>query len=113
MKRMAVFGALLLALAAPVFSQTASVTLKVRAVLVDSDLNQKPVPRLTVTLTSADGASSQPITAKTSFEGTAELQLVPGNYRLATRDGIDFQGKKYSWEVNVIVSSVGASVDLS
>jgi hypothetical protein len=113
MKTPAVLGALLIAAALPLFSQTGTVTLKIRAVMVDGDLNQKPVPRLSLILTRSDDASSQPITAKTSFEGTAELQLAPGNYRLDTPDGIEFQRKKYSWEMNIAVSLSGASVDLS
>ena len=50
------------------------VSVKVRAALYDRDLNVKPVPHLTIKLTSLDSPSSPPIILKTSLDGLAEEQ---------------------------------------
>src|ERR1700674_2143811 len=113
MKRLSALWALLLVLAVPAFPQVETVTLRVRAVMVDGDLNQKPAPRLALVLVRSDSAGAEPITTKTSFEGIAELQLPPGNYRLSTPEALEFQGKRYSWEINIAVSAPETPVELS
>jgi S1-C subfamily serine protease len=107
-------AALFLVSSAPsIWSQTESAKLKVRAVLVDKDLNQKPVPKLTFVLAPFDGPVGETTTGKTGFDGNGELQIAPGKYRLTTPEPVEFQGKKYSWEVDVVVSLPEASVELS
>ena len=90
-----------------------STKLKVRAVLVDKDLNQKPVPKLAFVLAPFEGPVGATVTGKTGFDGNCELQLAPGKYHLSTSEPIEFQGKKYSWEVDVTVSAPEATVELS
>ena len=104
---------LLLSSAPSTRSQADTAKLKVRAVLVDKDLNQKPVPKLTFVLAPFDGPVGEAITGKTGFDGNGELQIAPGKYRLSTPDPVEFQGKKYSWEVDVVVSLPESSVELS
>ncbi len=57
---------------------------RVRAILVDGQLNQKPIPRLAVTITRLDPSDSAPLTIKTDFDGSAEVALAPGKYRFET-----------------------------
>lgn len=106
--------ALFLVSSAPsTWSQTGSAKLKVRAVLVDKDLNQKPVPKLAFVLAPFDGPVGETIAGKTGFDGNGEVQVAPGKYRLSTPEPVEFQGKKYSWEVDVTVSLPESSVELS
>jgi len=105
--------ALLLLSGASTWSQADTVKLKVRAVLVDKDLNQKPVPKLTFVLAPFDGPVGETITGKTGFDGNGELQVAPGKYRLSTSEPVEFQGKKYSWEIDVTVSLPETTVELS
>jgi len=95
------------------WSQTESTKLKVRAVLVDKDLNLKPVPKLVIVLAPFEGPVGATVTGKTGFDGNGELQLAPGKYHLSTPEPIEFQGKKYSWEVDVTVSAPETTVELS
>lgn len=107
-------AALLLLSGAPsAWSQVDTAKLKVRAILIDKDLNQKPVPKLTFVLAPFDGPVGETITGKTGFDGNGELQVAPGKYRLSTPEPVEFQGKKYSWEVDVVVSLPESSVELS
>lgn len=85
----------------------------VRAVLVDKDLNQKPVPHLALQLVPEAGDPGSPSEAKTDFDGKAEFQVRPGKCRLATPQGVDFQGRHYIWDLEIDVSEKSASVDLS
>ena len=50
------------------FCQGEPTSVRIRAVLVDKDLNQKPVPRLNVNLTSLEDASASPASARTSLD---------------------------------------------
>ncbi len=103
----------LLLFCAPARSQSELSTVKVRVILVDKDLNQKPVPHLAIVFT---GDSSHPNASrdlKTDFSGSAEFQAPPGKYRLTTPQGVDFQGRHYTWDLEIDVSGDSVSVDLS
>ena len=95
------------------FCQGEPAGVRIRAVLVDKDLNQKPVPRLNVNLTSLEDASAAPASARTSFDGVAEMRVTPGRYRLSTPEGVQFQDSKYSWQMEVTVPAAGLTVELS
>ena len=95
------------------FCQGEPAGVRIRAVLVDKDLNQKPVPRLNVNLTSLEDASAAPASARTSFDGVAEMRVTPGRYRLSTPEGVEFQDSKYSWQMEVTVPAAGLTVELS
>src|SRR5260370_5388932 len=105
--------ALLLIVVFPAVGQVETSKLPIRAILVDKDLNQKPIPRLSVSLSRSDVAGTEPYTARTNFDGVAELQVPPGQYHLSTSEPVEFQGKKYSWEMDLTVSSPGTAAELS
>jgi S1-C subfamily serine protease len=104
---------LLIATVQSAWSQAESAKLKVRAVLVDKDLNQKPVPKLVFVLAPFEGPVGTTFTGKTGFDGNGELQLALGKYHLSTPERIEFQGKKYSWEVDITVSAPETTIELS
>jgi len=86
----------------------------VQVVLVDKDLNQKPVPKLAVTLRPLGAASnSGEITIKTGFDGRAEAEVPLGRYQVSTPQPVEFQGKRYSWDLEVIVSQPEQTIELS
>jgi len=105
--------AFLVFIGTPIWAQVQTSKIKVRAILVDKDLNQKPVPKLSVKLVRTDMDGTEPVTAKTGFDGIAELQLSPGKYHLLTPEQTEFQAKKYSWEIEIAVSGPEFAVELS
>lgn len=113
MRRAVLLGALFLSFVVPVVPQAESAKLKVRVVLVDGDLNQKPVPRLLLKVERADGAGGEAVAVRTGFDGTAEIALAPGRYRIATPDGIEFQGQRYEWSEEITVQGRETSLELS
>ena len=90
----------------------AATEVTVRAILVDKDLSQKPVPHLSVTLAPSDGPVGTAVELKTDFGGTAQNVLPPGKYRLAT-SSIDFLGQTYSWEMDVVIKGAAQTIELS
>lgn len=112
--RRALFAAVsLLLFCTPLRSQVATSNVKVRVILVDKDLNQKPVPHLTIVLAADPNHPDPTHELKTDFGGTAEFQASPGKYRLTTPQGVDFQGRHFSWEMEIQVSGESVSLDLS
>lgn len=95
-------------------AQEATVHLKVRAVLIDKDLNLKPVPKFSFTLQKlpADPAVP-PMAMKTGLDGVTEADLPAGRYQLVTPEPVEFQGKRYSWKLEVILAPPGQTLDLS
>ncbi|MGA7792023.1 MAG: S1C family serine protease [Candidatus Acidiferrales bacterium] len=103
----------LLVLGVPLRSQVEMPNLKVRAILVDKDLNQKPVPHLSVLLVADSNDPGNSHEVKTDFDGKAEFQAPPGKYRLTTPQGVDFQSRHYAWELEINMSDRSISADLS
>jgi hypothetical protein len=103
-KRLSLLLVLAICLASSTWSQDKSAKLKVRALLIDKDLNQKPVPKLAFTLTPFEGPAGKSVSGKTGFDGSGEMQLAPGKYRLVTPEPVEFQNKAYTWELDVVVS---------
>jgi S1-C subfamily serine protease len=91
-------------------AQSANVNVKLRVVLVDSQLNQKPVPFFVVNL-QAPGAGLTEL--KTGLEGTAEKELAPGKYKLATPKPIEFNGKRFAWNMEVALAGAEQTILLS
>jgi S1-C subfamily serine protease len=106
-------AAFILVLGLSSVAQSPLVQLSTHAVLVDKDLNQKPIPRLTVLLTRLDATPAQTTTLKTGFDGKAEAKLPPGKYRLTTPEPVSFQDKRYRWEIEVVLSDSAQIVELS
>src|SRR5215475_5885022 len=105
---LALCGALLSAFA---FSpQTNPVRVKVRVILVDKDLNQKPVPFLVVKFNSSAGAD---IEAKTGLDGSLTAALTPGHYTVSTPKPVEMGGKRYSWNFAADVAGTAQEIDLT
>jgi S1-C subfamily serine protease len=112
MRRLMLGIASIVLLAPAAHSQTGLTKLKVRIVLVDKDLNQKPVPQFALVLR-AEEAAGAPITLTTGFDGLAEAAIPVGKYRLSSPQPIEFQGKRYQWEMEITVGGLEFHLDLS
>jgi len=92
--------------------QAAPVNVKLRIVLLDKDLNQKPVPFFVVHL-QKEGASDAPAELKTDLDGKAEKELPPGRYTLSSAKPIEFQGQRYSWNFQLQITPAEKHIDLT
>ena len=101
MNRSTILVALLSLVAVSVGASTA-VPLRIRVILVDAQLNQKPVPRLELTVRSADDATPG-FTVRTSFDGDAEVNVPPGTYEVRSMTAVPFEGREFSWTQSVVV----------
>jgi S1-C subfamily serine protease len=113
MRRYLLRALLIVSVAAPMLAQTESAKVQIRAILVDKDLNQKPVPFLSISLEPANSATTGSLGIKTGLDGTAEGDLPPGKYSLQTDAPIEFQGKRYSWSLDIVVIAPVTSITLS
>src|SRR3989442_4848815 len=113
MRKLSFLLIFLVCLAPIAWSQADSARLRVRDVLVDKDLNQKPVPKLAFVLARFEGPVGESMAGKTGFDGNSELQLAPGKYRLSTPEPVEFQGRKYSWDLEITVSAPESTIELS
>src|SRR5215831_3692649 len=80
--------------------RTDLVKVHIRVILVDRELNQKPVPFLLLSLKS--GAKSAEV--KTGLDGIAETNLPPGKYTIATPKPTELDGQRFSWSVAVTLT---------
>ena len=85
------------------------VKVRVRVILVDQDLNQKPVPFFLVSLKCGAKAAE----VKTSLEGTAEAQLPPGRCTVSSPKPAELSGKRFSWNIQVSLSGGEQNIDLT
>jgi S1-C subfamily serine protease len=91
--------------------QAAPVHVKIRAILVDKDLNQKPVPFLVVKTKNAEtGAQTE---VKTGLDGAVQAELAEGKYVFSTTKAIEFGGKKYLWSFETAVKGAEQEVTLT
>jgi S1-C subfamily serine protease len=93
--------------------QATSTPVNVRVILIDTDLSQKPVPRLAIIFTPQENQSLEASSSRTSFDGSTTVQLRPGKYELTTPGGVDFQGRHLAWDLEVVVGDTQLNVDLS
>jgi len=89
-------------------------TFHVLAQLVNKNLDLKPVPKLTFSMRPVDATRNRSLS--TGFDGRFNGELPCGDYVLRTDQSIEFDGKKYSWDVKVSlvpgkISEVELSVD--
>jgi S1-C subfamily serine protease len=91
-------------------AQTDKVPVKIKAVLIDRDLNQKPVAKARFFVSAAPDLRLE---VTTGFDGAAEIALTPGTYRVISVQPLDFQNKQYSWNVEVKVAAPASNVELS
>ena len=94
-------------------AQAQMVQVNLRIVLVDRDLNQKPVPSFRVTLARADNPGAEAIELKTALDGTCQKSLQSGKYKLTSPQPIEFQGKRYSWSLDVTLSGAQQVIELT
>ena len=92
--------------------QTAPTTIKVRVLLVDKDLNQKPVPFYILNIRKV-GSSDAPAVLKTDLEGRAEKQLPSGRYAISALKPIEFDGKRFSWNLDFQITGAEQHIDLT
>ncbi len=94
-------------------AQAQMVQVTLRIVLVDRDLNQKPVPSFRVTLERADSPGAEAIELKTALDGTCQKSVPSGKYKLKSAQPIEFQGKRYSWSLDVTLSGAQQVIELT
>ena len=99
------------ALIMPIQAQTVKVSLHV--VLVDRELNQKPVPWFHVTLRREDLRDSEEFDLKTGLDGTCVRAVPLGRYELTTPQPIELQGRRYTWSMDVSFSGTQESIELT
>jgi murein DD-endopeptidase MepM/ murein hydrolase activator NlpD len=89
------------------------VPLKIKAALLDRDLNLKPVCNARFTVQQPAPTAAVKFEIVTDFEGRGEIRVPPGRYRLTSTQPSEFQDKKYSWDVEVSVAGPETFVILS
>ena len=85
-------------------------SLHIKVALADAEQKPIPIPRH-VLLISDNPASAPPRRVITALDGTAEVQLRPGNYTVESDQPVAFQGKSYEW-MQILDIVAGRSVDL-
>lgn len=98
--------------ASAVLARPDSVRVRIRVILVDKELNQKPVPFFVVTLRNTAG-EKKATEIKTGLDGTAETQLPPGRYALSTPKPVELGSKRFGWNLEVTLSGVEQTIDLT
>lgn len=93
--------------------QPEQIPVAIKAVLIDRDLIQKPVAKSKFTVIPSEGNPTATIDVTTKLDGTAQVVLSPGKYRIVSVQPLDFQSKRYSWNVEISVASPSASIELS
>jgi S1-C subfamily serine protease len=88
-----------------VFAQEPLPKVQISAFVVDNDLHVRAVPKLTLVVDSSPRNESTQVRIVTNLEGVAELSLPVGKYKVTTPNPIEFQGKKFTWEVEFAVNS--------
>src|SRR5205823_1069719 len=92
-------------------AQTVSVSLRI--VLVDRELNQKPVPWFLVRLRREGTQNSGISELKTRLNGECETAVPAGRYELVTPQSIDLQGKRYTWSMEVTLTGSHEIIELT
>ena len=101
----------MLALSMLVHAQTVKVNLHI--ILVDQELNQKPVPWFHVTLRREDTRNPEVFDLITKLDGTCERVVPTGRYELVTPHAIDLQGRRYTWSMDVAFSRAQEMIELT
>jgi S1-C subfamily serine protease len=105
----------LLSVLSPTFrgAQEGATKAHIKVVLIDKDLTQKAVPHFPLLITYLTEEASEPIEVKTNLDGVADVALKSGKYHLTAVDGIDFQGRRYTWDLEVVLSGTEQIIELS
>jgi S1-C subfamily serine protease len=89
-------------------AQQTPLKVRIRIVLVDKELNQKPAPFVVVSLKGGTKTTE----VKTGLDGTAEALLPPGKYTVTTPKAVELAGKRFSWNLQVALSRSGGEQNL-
>jgi hypothetical protein len=92
--------------------QSAPVNVKVRVLLVDKELNQKPVPFYIINFRK-EGTAEAATALKTDLDGKAERQLAPGRYSISTPQPVEVGGKRYTWNLQIQIGGTEQRLDLT
>src|SRR3989442_6540206 len=76
------------------------VKVRLRVILVDQELSQKPVPFFLVSLKCAGKATE----VKTNLEGTAEAQLPPGRCAVSSEKAAELRSNRLSLNIQASLS---------
>lgn len=79
---------------------------------MDKELNVKPVPRFALKIYRIEEPRSA-TELRTTLGGVAEADLPAGNYRVESVRPLTYQGKAYSWRVDVSLSRNGQTCELT
>jgi V8-like Glu-specific endopeptidase len=109
MMRLLRFAVIFFCCAFAVQARTNLVKVHVRVILVDRELNQKPVPFLLVSLKSRRKSAE----VKTGLDGTAETRLPAGEYMVTTPKPVELEGRRFSWSVAVTLTGAEQKVELT
>lgn len=78
--------------------------LTIKAAIVDSGLNIKPLPKQAFII-ERKGSPDQRSKISTSFDGQATVSLPAGDYVLSSDAPLEFEGKRYAWRVEFSIEA--------
>jgi S1-C subfamily serine protease len=84
-----------------------------RVALIDKELNVKAVPRFALRIYQVEQQPGSATEVRTTLDGTAEVNVSAGDYRVESVQPLAYQGKSYSWRVDVSLSRNGQSCELT
>lgn len=76
---------------------------RISVVLVDANLNVKPVPKHVLLIEEGDGGP--PVRLVTDLTGVVEAELKAGTYVVQSERPVEFQGRAYRWRQPLTVKS--------
>ena len=95
--------------ACSVMARPDSVKVHVRVVLIDKELNQKPVPFFVVSFKGVAKTTE----VKTGLDGSVQTQLPPGKYTVTVAKPAELAGKLYRWSLPVTLAGSEQNLDLT
>ena len=114
LRKVAISISTLLFLTVTGYAQDApKVPVRIKAMLLDRDLNQKPVGKTKFTVIPFDPPAPATTDVTTNFDGVVDVSLAPGKYHVVSVQPLDFQGKRYSWNVELMVAAPATMLELS
>lgn len=90
-----------------------AVKLRLQIILVDRNLNQKPVPWLHVRLRRENSQAPEVFELKTKLNGTCETVVPVGKYELETPQPINLEDRLYTWSMGVSLKSAQETIELT
>lgn len=85
-------------------NDTTAGRLVIRAILIDDDLELKPIAKREFRLC-PDESCDEPIAVVTSFSGEASVEVPPGEYRIRIAEALKFGDKVFAWDESVQIEA--------